>query len=711
MSTKGHASASELREAVESRFGAGSFAPYADLLAAIDQLEEAPRQLALERASTVAELRLGPRATAAALLAPARPGSLALPPDPELLALVEGVERLAKIRWDHIGAEDAENLRRMFVAIAADARVVLIVLAHRVQQMRRAQRGQAAAAELARETLEIYAPLANRLGVWQLKWELEDLSLRELEPQTYEELKRLLAETRTRRDGFVREVMEQLEGLMKTHGIEGKISGRPKHIFSIYKKMQRKNVGFDEIYDVSAVRIIVDEIKDCYAVLGLVHGLWAPIPGEFDDYIARPKENGYQSLHTAVVGPQGKPVEIQIRTREMHHFGEYGVAAHWAYKEGGAGSRAARAVDRKFNLLRQLMDWQKDLEDPTALAETLKTDLFRDQVYVFTPTGEVVALAAGSTPVDFAYRVHTMVGHRCRGAVVNGQIVPLHTALENGDRVEILTKKEPAPSRDWLNPHAGYLQSSTARSKVRAWFRKQGRDDAIVVGRELLERECKRLRVDKPGLTEVLELHPQYKGEEDLLAAIGFGDVGAHTVAGQLLEAERAAQPEEEFELPKGKRSPAPKAAASATGLRVDGVSGVMGSPANCCKPVPGDEVVGYISRGRGVIVHRRDCPNIVHAREPERLTEVDWARDHRRRYPVKLDVVIEERRGALRDVIGVLSDMGLNLHSSRSRQHEDGARATIELAVEIQSTEELQRAIARLQRLSVVVDVHRVAD
>ena len=703
-----------IRDEVASRFGDG-LEPLDAAFGRLEALEPEARQLALDRAALIAELHLDPPAVAAALLAPA-------PPDPkgadtatavaeEVQGLIEGVARVADIRWGALGSESAENLRRMFVAMAADARVVLIVLAHRVQTMRRLDRGSERAEETARETLEVFAPLANRLGVWQLKWELEDLSLRELEPDIYAELKRLLSETRDRRDAFVDEVMTSLQQHLEEHGVRGRLTGRPKHIYSIYKKMQRKQVGFDQIYDVSAVRLIVDEIKDCYAALGVVHALWAPIPGEFDDYIARPKENGYQSLHTAVVGPGGKSVEIQIRTPEMHEFGEYGVAAHWAYKEAGV-SRTSKAADQKFNLLRQLMDWQKDLEDPTALAETLKTDLFRDQVYVFTPTGEVLGLPAGSTPVDFAYRIHTMVGHRCRGALVNGQIVPLHTALKNGDRIEILTKKEAAPSRDWLNPHAGFLNSSGARSKVRAWFRKQGRDDAVIVGKELLERECNKLGVKadfKHELAPLLELH-HLRTEDDMLAAIGFGDLGAHTIAGQLLEAQRP--PEAEDELPEpSRRAPGPVASHSATGLRVDGIDGVMGQPANCCKPVPGDPVIGFLSRGRGVIIHRRDCSNILHAQEPERLTEIDWQKDGGRRYPVKLEILIKDRRGALRDVVGALSDVGINLRDTSSRTNEAGHTSTVIAVLEIRGSEELERAFARLSRLDVVQDLRRLDD
>lgn len=698
----------QIRERIASLYAADK-AGLAQFDAASALVEQADRgDEAWARADIIAKLGLDPTALSASLLAPGSQAEELKDASPELVELVDGVERLAAIRWNQLGSESSENLRRMFVAMAADVRVVLLVLAHRVQLMRSMQRESDSARALATETLEVFAPLANRLGVWQIKWELEDLSLRELEPQIYSELKRLLAETRARRDAYVGQVMEILHTALGEHSIKGKISGRPKHIYSIYKKMQRKQVGFDEIYDVSAVRIIVDEVRDCYAALGLVHGLWSPIPGEFDDYIARPKENGYQSLHTAIMGPGGKAVEIQIRTAQMHESGEYGVAAHWAYKEGGR-PRADRAADRKFNVLRQLMDWHKDLEDPAAFAETLKTDLFRDQVYVFTPSGEVLALPAGATPVDFAYRIHTMVGHRCRGAVVNGQIVPLHTELRNGDRIEILTKKEPAPSRDWLNPHSNYLHSSGTRAKVRQWFREQGRDEAVAVGRELFERECKRLGVRDLNLDSLLEQY-RSKSTEELYAFFGFGDVNAASVAAALFEVQRELQDEDEPPVT-AKRTPVKSKAGAASGLRVNGIDGVMGQPANCCRPVPGDPVIGFISRGRGMVVHRRDCPNILHAQEPERLMEVDWSRDHRRRYPVKIEIHVHNRRGVLRDVAGALSDAGINLAETQSRVQDEGQAQTITATLEIREHEELERAIARLQRLRCVIDVHRAGD
>jgi GTP pyrophosphokinase len=555
---------------------------------------------------------------------------------------------------------------------------------------------------IARETLDVFAPLANRLGIAQIKWELEDLALRELQPAVYAELKRSLAEKRSERDAYVEEFKSILRDLMAEHGIEGEVTGRPKHIYSIYKKMQRKGVGFEQIYDVTAVRVLVEEIKDCYAILGLVHGLWVPIPGEFDDYIARPKANFYQSLHTAVTGPDGKSVEIQIRTREMHEFAEFGVAAHWAYKEG----RRTRSADAQFNLLRQLVSWQSALdgEDQSRLDEKI----FADRVYVLTPEGDVIDLPAGATPLDFAYRVHTMVGHRCRGAKVNGQIVPLDRALRTGDRIEILTRKQPEPSRDWLNPQSGYLTTNAARQKVRQWFRQQSKETSITEGKALLERELARLSLPFPtdeALAEVaLELNQD--SPEDLLAAIGFGDIGAHSAVNKL---RKRLEPEPEPEPPPPPEESSPrKRRRTAAGVRVDGVSDVLGHPARCCGPVPGDPVIGYVTRGRGVMIHHRDCPNIVNSREPERLIAVDWGGEGRRTYPVRLRVTVLDRPGSFRDVADVISSHGVNISASRtqSRGREDAADLT--LTLEVREREQIDRVVERLNRLPVVLGVRR---
>jgi RelA/SpoT family (p)ppGpp synthetase len=709
--------------------------PLADMVAATlarrVQLADLGCERALARTATLARLRLDPPtliASAAALFAVGLDGRrdplASQPPDllpPELesssrleiRALIDAVERLAAIHWDALDEQAAEALRAMFVAMAADARVVLLTLCDRLEVIRKLHElpDLAARRRLANETREVFAPLANRLGIWQLKWELEDLVLQELEPEVYDELVRELADNQSERQQHIDEVIEVLREQLDQVGLVAEVSGRPKHLYSILKKMRRKRVSFDEIYDVSAVRVIIEADdpalgkRDCYAALGLVHGLWTPISGEFDDYIARPKANGYQSLHTAVIGPGGRPLEIQIRTRDMHLFGEFGVAAHWAYKEGKRdASKAAR-----FNLLRQLVDWQKQLVDPRELAEALKTDLFADEVHVFTPGGDVIALPEGATPLDFAYRIHTEVGHKARGAMVNGVMVPLNHPLATGDRVEIIKKKLAEPSRDWLSPHLGYLHTAGAKQKVRQWFRLQDREQAIVGGRDALERELVRAGVGKselPNLDDFAQTH-DFKTGDDLLAAIGFGDLNPQGLAAELIERQRP-EPEPEPEPVPTPTSETPREAA---GVTIGGVGEIMSQPARCCSPVPGDEVVGWVSRGRGIVIHRRDCPNIVHNREPERIIDIDWGRKHRHQYPVKLSLEVVDRPGALRDIAEVVSGMGINMrttHGSKSKKRAGTQTLTLEL--EVGEATQIVRALGRLEGLPVVISARRVA-
>ncbi len=626
----------------------------------------------------------------------------------DLATLVDGVLRLSQMRWHRVDRSGAEQLRKMFLAMAADVRVVIVALAMRVSALRdRSLQAPEGRRALARETLEIFAPLANRLGIFQLKWELEDLALRELEPDIYRELGQQLAATRAERTADIDRAMQLLRERLQQAKIEGSVTGRPKHIYSIYRKMQRKQVGFDQIYDVSAVRVLVDRIEDCYAVLGMVHSSWTPVPGEFDDYIARPKQNGYQSLHTAVAGPGGKPLEVQIRTLQMHQFAEFGVAAHWRYKENAKKSRLA---DEKFNVLRQLMDWQKEVIDPEDFVETLKTDIFQDQVYVFTPGGDVIDLPLGATPVDFAYRIHTSVGHRCRGALVNGQIASLDHKLQTGDRVEILTHRKPQPSRDWLNPQQGYVHSSSARQKIRQWFRQQGRETSIAQGRDLLDRELKRLGIDRPRYDQLAPLL-KFKTAEDLLAAVGFGDMSVQTAATRILDAERSAsvEPEPEVLIPQKARKKTPTAPSSAKGVSIGGVSDVLSHPARCCTPVPGDPVIGYISRGKGLVIHRRDCPNIISHREPERLIDVEWDRGDQAAYPVTLVLEVLDRPGTLRDITTVVSDFGVNLRSVAT-QSRRGDTTVVTAVIEARNNEQIVRLIHRVERLPVVVRARRQA-
>ncbi|MBV1861502.1 MAG: HD domain-containing protein, partial [Nannocystaceae bacterium] len=461
------------------------------------------------RAVDTLEVLLGLRLDASALAAAMLCGGPRdrFPPDvsPEVIGLVEGVQRLGQVRWSHLEDEAAESLRKMFLSMASDLRVVLLALAGRVHQLRRLKTESVEDQRtIASEAMEVYAPLANRLGIWQLKWELEDLAFKWLEPETYQEIKSLLASKRKERTEGIAQVLETLQSKVTEVGIEASVSGRPKHIYSIVKKMRRKKVAFEEIYDVSAVRVIVSEVAQCYAVLGMVHAQWTPIGGEFDDYIAKPKENFYRSLHTAVFGPDQRPLEVQIRTHEMHEYNESGVAAHWRYKEA---KKADRRFDEKINWVRQLMEWQKGVADPHDVAHSLKTDIFADQIYVFTPAGAVIDLPVGATPIDFAYRVHTQVGHRCRGAKVAGQIVPLDYALQTGDKVEIITAKTGGPSRDWLSPHEGLVHTASARQKIRQHFRAQQRDESIASGREIVERELGRLGVEGRKVDDVAALY------------------------------------------------------------------------------------------------------------------------------------------------------------------------------------------------------------
>jgi GTP pyrophosphokinase len=629
----------------------------------------------------------------------------------EVAKLVDGVARLEHVRWDHLEQEATENLRKMFLAMASDMRVVLIALAERVHVMRglddRAERERK---KLAHETMEVYAPLANRLGIWQMKWELEDLAFRELSPEVYREIKGLLAGKRTARTEAIDSVISLLQAKLAESAIAGKVSGRPKHIFSIYKKMQRKKLDYDQIYDVSAVRVIVDRVEDCYAVLGMVHGQWTPIAGEFDDYIARPKGNDYRSLHTAVVGPDGKPLEVQIRTVEMHELSEYGVAAHWVYKEGG--KKGDRRFDAKINWLRQLAMWQREVtdvdesgSDTSELAQALRTELFSDQVYVFTPAGDVIDLPLGATPIDFAYRVHTEVGHRCRGAKVNGQIVTLDHQLATGDRVEIITAKGGKPSRDWINPHLGYVRTASARQKIKTFFRQQERDTAILSGRELVERELKRLGVEG-GVEAVAAMYPKYPDLDDFLAAVGFGDVVSASIVARLLELDRANAPAEPIATPPSEPGGGKPAAAR---VSIGGVDDVMSHPARCCNPVPGDQVVGFITRGRGLAIHRVDCPNARTDVEPERWMPLEWGVKHGETYPVALQIVADDRAGLLRDIADIVATEGVNMANTTAVKNPRDQSSTITVTLEIRQSPQIVRIMNKVERMPGTRMVRRV--
>jgi len=624
----------------------------------------------------------------------------------EIAKLVDGVTKLGQI--DQLSGmsernirEDtkAESLRKMFLAMVDDVRVVLIKLADRLHNMRTlTSLPEEKRRRIARETLEIFAPLANRLGIWQIKWELEDLSLRHLEPETYKEIAELIVERRPDRERYITKVVDRVQEELKKAGIHAEVSGRPKHIYSIYRKMRRKGVDFDQIYDVRGVRVIVDSVRDCYAALGVIHSLWRPIPGEFDDYIATPKDNMYRSLHTAVVGPEGKPLEVQIRSYEMQYTAELGIAAHWRYKEGQTQDPT---FDNKIAWLRQLMEWRQEVTDAREFVDSLKTDVFQDRVYTFTPRGDIVDLPAGSTPIDFAYQIHTEVGNRCRGAKINGRLVSLDYQLRNGDQVEILTAKRGGPSRDWLNPHLGYIKTTRARSKIRQWFKRQDRDENIVQGREALERELKRLGLDQTPFDQIAR-ELDFDKTDDLLAAIGAGDINAHQVAGRILE---LIEPEEEIlEIPTRPSVPA----GPVTGIRVRGVGDLLTNLAHCCNPLPGDDIVGYITRGRGVTIHRRDCPNILRMSDRERLIEVDWGVEVTETHPVRVRVEAYDRQGLLRDIAAVVADEAINLSAASVVTRKKDHMATMMVTLDIADIDQLSRVLARLERLPNVVEARR---
>lgn len=595
--------------------------------------------------------------------------------------------------------EPAERLRRMILALAEDVRAVVIRLAYRTCRLRLlAGEPRERRQRIARETLDLYAPLANRLGISQLRWEMEDLAFRYLEPTTYKRIADTLAERRADREQFIGEFISALRERLDADDLgDAEVFGRPKHIYSIWKKMQRKDVAADELFDVYAVRVLLDRVQDCYTALGVVHSCWSHIPREFDDYIAHPKDNGYQSLHTVVAGPGGRPVEVQIRTREMNEHAERGVAAHWMYKEGSAhGDRLQQSI----NALRSLLDSGLD----EGLRESFGRELFADRVFVFTPRGEVVDLPQGATPLDFAFHIHTSVGHRCRGAKVNGKIVPLTHVLQNADHVEVLTTREPRPSRDWLNRDLGYLRTSRARAKVRAWFNLQDHDEHVEAGRALLERELKRLNARDLGL-ERLARELGYERQSDLFAALGRNDLSSARIA----QAVQALTRPPATEAPPVVRPPR-ETGGSGDALRTQGVGNLLMRTASCCKPVPGDRVMGYITRGRGITVHRRDCHNILNTGEADRdrLIEVEWGDGGATHWNVDVVVHAFDRPGLLQDATHVLSEGGVNV--IRADLHEAGEPPQVRLAltVQIRDMAQLNRSLQHLSQLPNVLEAVR---
>jgi GTP pyrophosphokinase len=618
---------------------------------------------------------------------------------PEVAHMVDGVTKLSRFSTHSHEQQQAENIRKMLLAMAEDIRVVLIKLADRLHNMRTlyalpSEKQQ----RIARQTMEIYAPLAERLGIWQIKWELEDLAFKVLEPERFRELAKLLDTRRKGREGYIERAIAELTPRLEAAGIEADLQGRPKHIYSIYKKMQRKGAEFGEIYDVYAIRLLVDDVRDCYAALGIVHALWRPIPGQFDDYIAVPKNNLYQSLHTAVIALDGKPLEIQIRTHAMHQVSEVGIAAHWRYKEG---SKSDREYDAKLAWLRQLMDWQRDVSDATEFVEGIKLDIFQDQVFVFTPKGDIKDLPAGATPLDFAYRIHTDVGHRTIGAKVNNRLVPLDYRLKNGDIVEIVTTKgEHGPSRDWMN----VVRTSHAREKIRQWFKRKDRDENIVHGRESLERELRRLArksIQVVGLERIGEVVKQYNMEslEDFYAAIGYGAISAQQVVMRLGVVDDA-----EVGLP----TVAPATIPVRTGgVRVKGVGDLLVRFAKCCHPIPGDPIVGFITRGKGVTVHLQSCPTVLNEREVPRLIEVEWENAPAQSYPIAIRVEAYDRTGLLNDITQVVAENKVNIVAAAVHVNPDHT-AIVTATLQVASVSQLARVMSRIEGLKDVLSVQR---
>lgn len=631
---------------------------------------------------------------------------------PVVAHLVDGVTRMRHI-GDYqspmpLSEGRAETLRKMLLAMAEDIRVVLIKLADRLHNMR-TLKGMPVEHQrkVSRETMEIFAPLANRLGIWHIKWEMEDLAFRHLEPETYKEIARSLKERRVERQQYIDAVVERIQQELAAAGIEATVKGRPKHIYSIWKKMQRKRLGFHELYDVRAVRILVDSIADCYHALGIVHGLWRHIAREFDDYVATPKENNYQSIHTAVIGPEGKVFEIQIRTNEMDKHAELGVAAHWRYKEGGKGNSDLEA---KVAWLRRLLDSEESEEEGEGdILDRFKSEIFQDRVYVFTPRGEVLDLPLGATALDFAYAIHSEVGNHCRGAKVDGRMVPLGYELVSGEQVEILTNKSITPSRDWLNPQLGYLHTARARAKVRSWFKAQDHDRNRQDGRSILERELRHLGLDETLIARLRE-HYHYQTDDELLIAIGRADLNAQQIASALQQFTQTDEADSEESLPTTTRKEPRQPAGGRDDVHISGVGNLLTRMAGCCKPAPGDPIIGYITHGQGVTVHRLGCAQLesLEGDEIKRLIDLEWSTSTPSTYPVDILIEAIDRTGLLRDISTMLANEKINVIGSSTRSDTSRHVAYMTITVEVDTTDHLSRLLNRINQIPNVVDVRR---
>lgn len=623
---------------------------------------------------------------------------------PSTHRLVEQLQRLDYFgqTYQSTNESHAEGLRRLLLALIEDVRVALIALAWQLARLQAARRlDDSKRKAIAEQTRLIHAPLANRLGIWQLKWALEDLAFQYLEPQTFQRIRRLVDEQREERQTNIQRFMDKLSSQIEETGIDAEVSGRAKHLYSIWRKMQRKGLDFHELFDVRAVRVLVSTVAECYSVLGLVHTHWKPVPGEFDDYITNPKANLYQSLHTAVVGISGRVIEVQIRTREMHHHAEFGVAAHWRYKEGGPRDAT---LENRIGVMRQLFE-STDQSDQE-LIESFENLTSEDRVYVLTPTGEVKDLVAGATPLDFAYLIHTEVGHRCKGARINGRIVPLTTELNNGDRVEVLTAKEANPSRDWMVPRSGYIKSARARAKVRQWFKQANHEENLIAGRQTLEAELKRLDLDPAGLSEVVSDF-NFRSLDELCVAVGCGDLTASQVA-NAIERKIAKDNRPSLEVPTRSSAPAPSRSGD---IRIEGVGQLMHQLARCCQPVPGDDIEGYITRGRGVSVHRADCKQFINLQrqDPDRVVSVHWQTKSSEKYPAKIIIDAWDRSGLIKDIGMVMSTENVNVTELKGMPTNSEEAVEIALAVQVTDFDQLSTVISRLLGIRGVLSARRV--
>ena len=633
----------------------------------------------------------------------------------EVAMLIDGVTKLGRIQYKSKEEQQLESYRKMFLAMAKDIRVIMIKLADRLHNMRTLKyMREDKQKRIARETIEIYAPLANRLGISNVKWELEDLCLRYLDPKAYYDLVESVKQKRQERQAFIDEAHEQIVEKLEEAHITAEIRGRAKHFYSIYKKMKRDQKDISEIYDLSALRVLVDSVKDCYGVLGIIHAMWKPLPGRFKDYIAMPKSNGYQSLHTTVIC-RGYPLEIQIRTFAMHKVSEYGVAAHWKYKEAGKSVGATCEYDQKMSWLRQMVSLQHELDDPREYFEALKVDVFSDEVFVFTPKGDVVDLPKGSIPIDFAYRIHTEVGHHCVGAKVNGKIVPLEYKLKNGDIVSIITNKSNSgPSRDWLN----IVASSETRTKIRSWFKKQRKEENIARGMDLMEKEAKHLgyapkEVLKPKRLELLAKKLNIPQVNDLLASIGYGGITLNGILGKLIEMhkqdlQKATTPDISQMLSELKQPLKNRKKKSSHGILVEGEGGFLVRLARCCNPIPGDPITGYITRGRGVSVHRSDCPNLLNDMDFSRVIEVNWDVGLDKVYTVQIEVVCNDKTGMLAELFALPAEMKVNITSLTAKANKSNKTSLVTMGLDVRNSQQVAQIMTKIRRMKDVYSVSR---